>query len=53
MSGMVVTHVVRFLREHRRLIVVCFEVFWIAVAILLRESRGEVRDIPGFVYVNF
>jgi hypothetical protein len=53
MGATVIGRVVGFVREHRRLIVVCFELFWIAVAILLRESRGEVRDIPGFVYVNF
>jgi hypothetical protein len=53
MGGMMFAGLVRVVRENRRLIVVCFELFWIVVAILLRESAGNVQSIPGFVYVNF
>jgi hypothetical protein len=53
MGGTKVSGVYRFLRENRRLIVVCFELFWIAVVILLRAGAGNGQSIPGFVYVNF
>jgi hypothetical protein len=43
----------RIMRENRRLIIIVFQLFWIVVAILWRESSDTTRSIPGFVYVNF
>ena len=39
--------------ENRRLILVCFEVFWIIIAILWSAGSAERVTVPEFIYVNF
>ena len=41
-----------FLARNRRLIVLVFEIFWIAV-FLIEKVGGGALEIPQFVYVNF
>jgi hypothetical protein len=40
-------------RTHGRLMLVAFEVFWIAIFLLDRASSGGGSGVPDFVYVNF
>jgi hypothetical protein len=47
------TRVVTSVRTHRKLLMLTFEVFWIAVFLLDRIGRGTTGGVPGFVYVNF
>ena len=47
------TRFVTSVRTHRKLLMLTFEVFWIAVFLLDRIGRGTTGGLPGFVYVNF
>jgi hypothetical protein len=40
-------------RTHGRLMLIAFEVFWIAIFLLDRASSGGGGGVPDFVYVNF
>ena len=40
-------------RTHHKLIILTFEVFWIAVFLLNRVGQSTTGGIPQFVYVNF
>jgi hypothetical protein len=45
--------VIALFKEHWTLIMVTFELFWLAVMLLARASEHSTLDIPEFVYVNF
>jgi len=40
-------------RTNHKLIILTFEVFWIAVFLLDRVGQSTEGGIPQFVYVNF
>ncbi len=41
------------LSENRRIVLLTFEIFWIAVFILDRMTRATAGQIAQFQYVNF
>jgi len=42
-----------FLLQHKRLILLTFEIFWIAVFLLNQAANVSTVQIPQFIYVNF
>jgi len=40
-------------RTHQKLILLTFEVFWIAIFLLDRVGQNTTGGVPQFVYVNF
>jgi len=43
----------RWLLDNRSLIILTFEIFWIAVFLLERVTSTNSVQIPQFIYVNF
>lgn len=44
---------VQFVREHRKVAVLTFQIFWIVVFLLDAATKGTGAQIVQFVYVNF
>ena len=40
-------------RRNQGLVLIIFELFWIAIFLLHRLASSGAPDLPGFVYVNF
>jgi hypothetical protein len=51
-----VTHVRRWIEllgQHRKAVLLTFEIFWIVVFLLEAAGRGAGAQVVQFVYVNF
>lgn len=44
---------IQLLVEHRKVIVLTFEIFWIGVFLLEAAGQGGGAQVVQFVYVNF
>ena len=42
-----------FFGSNKRIIILAFEIFWIAVFLLERVTNDNSLEIPQFIYVNF
>lgn len=49
----IILTVKNFLVKNRRLIIITFELFWIAIFLLEQYSKNALKNIPQFIYVNF
>jgi hypothetical protein len=45
--------IVKWFSSNKKLIIITFEIFWIAVFLLDRLMNMNSVEIPQFIYVNF
>ena len=53
MRGAIVRRTLEYVRSNRKVVVLTFELFWIAVFLLEATGQGAGGGVVQFVYVNF